>query len=239
MNTSSIRQFVSAALCVLSAALFTCAQDLSSPKQNSRPGSSQAVPVAAPTDAANYSYEFTQPKFYVKHIFLEHDSAGHGKITFERLNEDVSVEEPIQISPAALTRIRANWDALKFLDSQKDYQSSQQFPHLGTMKIGMRLGEKKRIAEFNWTHDSNAADLISEYRKLADQAILVFDISVARENQPLNAPKLMETMESYLKRNGLSDPRQLLPLLEDISTDEHVPLIARNHALRLIKQIKK
>ncbi|HET6862531.1 MAG TPA: hypothetical protein VFH91_05770, partial [Pyrinomonadaceae bacterium] len=178
-------------------------------------------------------------KFYVRHIFLQHDSAGHGKITFERLNEDVAVEEPLEISSTALSRIRSSWDALKFLDSQKDYQSSQQFPHLGTMKIGMQLGEKKRIAEFNWTHDQNAADLIAEYRKLADQAILVFDISVARENQPLNAPKLMETMESLLKRNGLSDPKQLLPLLQDISTDEHLPLIARNHALRLIKQIKK
>ena len=239
MNTSSIRQFSSAALLVLSAALFTYAQDVS-PKQNVRPGSAGASSATvAPTDAASYTYEFNQPKFYVKHIFLQHDSAGRGKITFERLNEDVSVEEPLEISATALAKIRASWDALKFLDSQKDYQSSQQFPHLGTMKIGMQLGEKKRIAEFNWTHDPNAADLIAEYRKLADQAILVFDISVARENQPLNAPKLMETMESLLKRNGLSDPKQLLPLLTDISTDEHVPLIARNHALRLIKQIKK
>jgi len=239
VNTSSIRQFSSAALLVLSAALFTYAQDVS-PKQNVRPGSAGASSATvAPTDAASYTYEFNQPKFYVKHIFLQHDSAGRGKITFERLNEDVSVEEPLEISATALAKIRASWDALKFLDSQKDYQSSQQFPHLGTMKIGMQLGEKKRIAEFNWTHDPNAADLIAEYRKLADQAILVFDISVARENQPLNAPKLMETMESLLKRNGLSDPKQLLPLLTDISTDEHVPLIARNHALRLIKQIKK
>lgn len=239
MNTSSITQFFAAALLVSSAALFTYAQDMSSPKQNARPGSSSSAPATTPSDAVNYSYEFSQPKFYVRHIFLQHDSAGHGKITFERLNEDVSVEEPLEISPAALSRIRANWDALKFLDSQKDYQSSQQFPHLGTMKIGMQLGEKKRVAEFNWTHDPNAAELIGEYRKLADQAILVFDISVARENQPLNAPKLMEVMESLLKRNGLSDPKQLLPLLEDISTDEHIPLIARNHALRLIKQIKK
>jgi hypothetical protein len=49
----------------------------------------------------------------------------------------------------------------------------------------------------------------------------------------------MEMMELMLKRNGLSDPRQLLKLLQDLSTDEHVPLIARNHALRLIKQIEK
>jgi len=30
-----------------------------------------------------------------------------------------------------------------------------------------------------------------------------------------------------------------VPLLKDISTDEHLPLIARNHALRLIKKIEK
>jgi hypothetical protein len=45
--------------------------------------------------------------------------------------------------------------------------------------------------------------------------------------------------ESLLNRNGWSDPRQLLKLRQDLSTDEHVPLIARNHALRLIKQIEK
>jgi hypothetical protein len=80
---------------------------------------------------------------------------------------------------------------------------------------------------------------VSEYRKAADQVILVFDISVARENQPLGVPKLMELMESMLKRDALSDPRQLLKLLQDLSTDEHVPLIARNHAQRIIKKIQK
>jgi hypothetical protein len=103
----------------------------------------------------------------------------------------------------------------------------------------MERGERKRVAEFNWTNNSDASKLVTEYRKAADQAILVFDISIARENQPLNAPKLMELFESLLKRDGLSDPRQLLKLLKDMSTDEHIPLIARNHALRLIKQIEK
>jgi hypothetical protein len=107
------------------------------------------------------------------------------------------------------------------------------------MRIGVQRGDRKRVAEFNWTNNTDASNLVNEYRKAADQAILVFDISIARENQPLNAPKLMEAMESMLKRDGLSDPRQLLKLLEDLSTDEHVPLIARNHALRLIKQIQK
>ena len=108
------------------------------------------------------------------------------------------------------------------------------------MKIGVQRGsQQKRVTEFNWTNNANASTLVNEYRKAADQAILIFYISVASENQPLNAPKLMEAMESLLKRDALSDPRQLVKLLQDLSTDEHIPLIARNHALRLIKKIQK
>jgi hypothetical protein len=232
-----------AALIVLSAAISICAQDQPQTKHNTRPN--QATTSATPaadnnnSDPVKYTYEFTQPKFYVRHIVLEHDANGRGTVTFERLNEDTSVSEPIELSPATLARISAAWQGLRFLDSTADYQASKQFPHLGTMRIGMERGERKRVAEFNWTNNSDASILVNEYRKVADQAILIFDISIARQNQPLNAPKLMEAMESLLNRNALSDAQQLLPLLKELSTDEHIPLIARNHALRLIKKIQK
>jgi len=227
---------------VFSAAISIYAQNQNGAKHNARPQQSAAAAVsssATKTDPVKYSYEFSQPKFYIKHIVLEHDANGRGTITFERVNEDVPVTEPIELSADALARINAAWQALQFLDSNEDYQSDKQFPHLGTMRIGMERGDRKRVAEFNWTNNRDASKLVDEYRKAADQAIWVFDIAIARENQPLNAPKLMEAMESMLKRNAVSDPRQLLKLLQDISTDEHVPLIARNHALRLIKQIQK
>ncbi len=130
-------------------------------------------------------------------------------------------------------------EALRFLESQENYQAEKQFPHLGTMRIGMAQGARKRTAEFNWSNNASASALVTEYRRVADQAIFVFDISVARENQPLNAPKLMEYLESAMKRNWLSDPQQLIPLLKEISTDDHLPLIARNHALRLLKKLEK
>lgn len=223
---------------ILSAAIFTYAQDS---KHNTRPtqNTTSAPAITENTgEAVKYTYEFSQPKFVVKHIVLEHDANGRGTVKFERLNEDTAIEEPLQLSAAALARINAAWQGLQFLDSKTDYQSDKQFPHLGTMRIGMEQGTRKRVAEFNWTNNSDASTLASEYRRAADQAILIFDISIARQNQPLNAPKLMEVMESMLKRDGLSDPEQLLPLLTDLSTDERVPLIARNHALRLIKKIR-
>ncbi len=240
IKRKALLQGLPAALMVLSAAISICAQDQSGVKHNARPPQAVAAPNGdTSSEAVKYTYEFSQPDFVVKHVVLEHDANGRGTVTFERRNEDTPVVEPLELSAAALERIRSSWQALKFLESNTDYQASKQFAHLGTMRIGMQQGGRKRIAEFNWTSNDDASTLVNEYRKAADQAILIFDISIARENQPLNMPKLMEAMESLLRRNALSEPRQLLGLLQDLSTDEHVPLIARNHALRLIKKIQK
>jgi hypothetical protein len=193
----SLTQGLPAALLILGAAIFTFAQgpaqDPNATKPNARPhqATSAAASPAPATDTKSepvkYTYEFTQPKFHVKHIVLEHDANGRGSVTFERLNEDTPVVEKIELSPAVLARINAAWAALRFLDSNTDYQSDKQFAHLGTMRIGMEQGTRKRVAEFNWTNNSDAETLITEYRRVADQAILVFDIAIARENQPLNA----------------------------------------------------
>lgn len=249
MNKRSlkVKKLLPAVLLILSAAVFVVAQQQTGSKHNVRPDAASPAPntisttdnKSAKKSAARYFYEFTQPDFYVRHILIEHDTGGTGKITFERHNEETSFEEPLDMSPETLARIVQLWGTLGFIESNESYQSERQYPHLGTMKLRMELGEKKRTAEFNWTNNKDASALVNEYRRIADQAILLFDISIARENQPLNMPKLMDEFELQLRRNGLSDPKQLVPLLTDISTDEHLPLIARNHALRLIKKIGK
>jgi hypothetical protein len=57
--------------------------------------------------------------------------------------------------------------------------------------------------------------------------------------QPLNAPGLLHEMESLLNNNGPSDPYQLVPLLNELKMDEHILLIARNQANRLLKRLDK
>jgi hypothetical protein len=192
-----------------------------------------------PPDPTRYSYEFGQPKFFIRHIVIEHDALGRGQITFERQGEDVPIVEPIELSIGALGRILGLWTELRFLDSDENYQASKQFPHLGTYHLRMDDGRRKRTAEFNWSNNKQAWGLTSEYRRVSDQTILVFDLKLAREMQPLNTPQLMNQMETLLVRDGLSDPRQLIPLLTELRIDEHIPLIARNHADRLLKRIQK
>jgi hypothetical protein len=212
-------------------------------KQNSRTPNS---PVAEPakdahsaSEAVEYSYEFSQPAFYYKHIVVEHDAAGRGTVTFEKQDGGGPITETLQLSQLALSRITGLWEALHFLDSNATYQSEKQFPHLGNMKLRMVRGTKERVAEFNWTNDKTVSALVQEYRNTTNQVLFVFDITLSRQNQPLEAPKLMDQLDRLLTRNELADPADLVPLLQDLTTDERIPLMARNHAARILKKIKK
>src|SRR5207244_2383025 len=211
-------------------------------KRNGRPQALPSLPRREEDkktpDTTRYSYEFSQPQFITSHIVIEHDALGRGKISFERKGEATSIVEPIELSAGALGRIFGLWTDLRFLDSTEDYQASKNFAHLGTYRLTMNDGKRKRTAEFNWSNNASAWNLTQEYRRVADQAIFIFDVTVARENQPLNTPGLLNQLESLYTRNGLSDPKQLVPLLKDLRTDEHIPLIARNHADRLLKKIE-
>lgn len=213
-------------------------------KRNDRPQGTtpqiQARPETKKTkDPARYTWEFTQRQFIVGHILIEHDAEGRGQITFERKNEETPIVEPIELSSTAKGRILGFWNDLRFLDSDENYQSPKDFAHLGVYRIGFDDGKRKRTAEFNWSNNKSAWNLANEYRRVADQAILIFDLTLAREMQPLNVPSLLNEMESLQRRDGLSDPKQLVPLLTELKTDEHIPLIARNQADRILKKIGK
>jgi hypothetical protein len=231
-------------LFLLFVALPVCAQD--STKRNGRP---QESPSPVPkreddltfktADARRYTYEFKQPQFLVSHVTIEHDQQGRGKVTFERRGEETPIVEPLELSSTVLDRLLGFWTELHFLDSAENYQSSKNFAHLGTYRIGMENGERRRTAEFNWSGNKPAWGLVNEYRRIGEQVILVFNLKLAREMQPLNAPQLLNELEMLLNRNDLSDPKQLVPLLTELRTDEHVPLIARNKADRILKKIGK
>ena len=205
------------------------------------PAKTEIVPAKAEASstAVRYFYEFKQPDFQISRIMIEHDAAGRGQISFVRKSSEEIFTDPLEISPDALARIKAAWDALRFLDSDANYQDEKQFPHLGTMTLRMREGTRERKAEFNWTHNEGAAALVKEYRGLGEQQLFVFDVTLARQYQPSDTIKIFKRLESLLDRKEVSDTAQLVPLLRDLTTDERIPLMARNHATRLLKKIEK
>ena len=208
-------------------------------KKNAHAEKTNSRPDAAKENPPVYFYEFSQPNFLISKIFIEHDENGKGKITFTKQNFDEAITDPVQLSQAALEKIKAIWQALNFLDSTESYQYEKDYSHLGNMTFTMRKEKRERIAKFNYTTNPNAKNLADEYRRIGQQFVWIFDIGVARENQPLEAPRLMDTLDSLIKRNEISDAAQMIPMLKELSNDERIPLIARNHATRIIKEIEK
>ncbi len=210
-------------------------------KKNERPGAgNQGNQTAAQTkNAPTYFYEFSRPGFTVSKIHIEHDESGKGTISFIKDISDEVITDPIEISPAALERIQNTLAALDFFNSTENYQYEKDYSHLGNITIKISNNGRMRETKFNWTQNLDARALADEYRKISNQYIWMFDINLSRENQPLESPKLMDLIDGYIRRNEISDPAQLIPFLKQLSDDERIPLIARNHAARLIKQIEK
>jgi len=187
----------------------------------------------------NYVYEFDQPNFVVSHVTIEHDEAGNGKISFMKRGLDAPESDPIILTKVTMDRINAALAALNFLDSAEVYQTARDYSHMGNVTLTYRKETRERTVKYNWTDNKDAKALMDEYRKISNQYIWQFDMSISRENQPLNAPGLMDELDADLRRNEISDPTQMLPLLKELSNDERIPLIARNHATRLTEKIEK
>lgn len=242
--------FLTAALSIWGAALRAPAQSRQPQKAAARPepqnktnARAEATPAgpAAKADpsAPLYVYEFEHPDFVVYFVHIEHDDAGRGHIRFERRSDVEQLTEPFELSPAALARVREHWVALNFLDSDAQYQGERHYPSYGKSRLRMRQGGRERTAEFNYANDPHALALADEYRRAADQAVFVFELKVALESQPLETPKLIGRLDHLIDRKMLSDSRQLLPLVRELSTDERVPLVGRNHAARILKKLEK
>ena len=193
----------------------------------------------AEASGVRYGYEFKQPGSYLFRVQIEHDAAGRGRVTFERQVDTGPITEEFKFSPAALARVAKLWESLGALEPEGGYQSEKQFPHMGTTRLQLTRAGRTRSAEFNWTEHPEAEALAKEYRNAAEQAILAFELAVALENQPLETPKLLTRFERLVEVKGLSDARQMAPLLRQLREDERVPLVARNHAARLLKKLEK
>lgn len=215
------------------------------PKRNERPDAATAdVQQPGVKSVVNarpaYRYEFTQPDFIISKIVIEHGDDGSGNIEFKKKGGgDEMITDPIKVSPKALERINAALTAMNFLDSTENYQYEKDFSHLGNIKFALTRDGRTRDVTFNWTDNKDAKTLMNEYRKIANQFIWIFDITLSRENQPLEAPKLFDSLDSMIRRGEISDPYQLEPFLKELSNDERIPLIARNHSIKMLKQFEK
>ncbi|MEO7659572.1 MAG: hypothetical protein ABIV48_08155, partial [Pyrinomonadaceae bacterium] len=147
--------------------------------------------------------------------------------------------DPIHLSAVTMDKIKEAFNDLKFLDSTEEYQYGTDFSHLGNVRLKLKSKGRERAVKYNWTDNKSAKALMDEYRRIGNEYTWRFEILVARENQPLLTPGMMDGLDAFIKRNEISDPAEMLPFLTELSNDERLPLMARNRAAKLIKQIDR
>lgn len=193
---------------------------------------------AESSSAVRYRYLFENERFTTPVQEIEFDGVGQGKFRFKRKDNDEIVND-LSVSSAVLTQIQTLLSELNFLTSNEDYQHKKDFSHLGTMTITYARDGKERAVKFNYTDNASLSRLTDIFRNLATQETRVFEMETVRANDPLSLPAQLRHLENELKGKHVADPNRFVPILEEIKLDEGVPLIARNHAERLIQGIKK
>lgn len=190
------------------------------------------------TNVAFYRYYFENDRFTVPMQEVLLDGHGHGQYRYKRKDMD-EIALKFEIAPRLLGEIQSLFAQLAFLTSTEDYQHKKDFSHLGTMTLTMSQGGKERTARFNYTDNQQINQLIQIFRGLATQEARLFEIETIRASDPISTPAQLRMLESELKSRNIADPHRFDSLLKDLKQDESVPLIARNHAERLLQTIAK
>jgi len=190
------------------------------------------------TAGAHYRYLFENPRFTTPVQELDFDGAGQGKFRFKRKDSEEIVNK-LSVSSEVLSQIQLLLDDLNFLASNEDYQHRKDFSHLGNMTITYSRGAKERTVRFNYTDNQSMTRLSEIFRGIITQETRIFELEAVLANDPISTPAQLRFLESELKSKHIADPHRFDPILKNIKSDESVPLIARNHADRLLKMIGK
>lgn len=200
-------------------------------------GSLAAAPQSA-APAESYRYLFENDRFTVPVQEVVVDGSGHGSYRYKKRDmEEMTLE--FTVSPRVLGEIRALFGESGFLGSTENYQHRKDFSHLGTMTLTMREGERVRTTTFNYTDHQKMMQIVQIFRGLAVQESRIFEIETIRESDPISTPAQLRLLETELRSKSVADPGRFRPLLTELLSDESVPLIARNHARRLLAMIDK
>jgi hypothetical protein len=199
----------------------------------------QSINGAAAAGEMSFSYKFENPRFDIRVIEIDLNANGAGEVRFTRGTSDEILDCKIKLLPATLTRIRDLFEVSGFLVSDTAYQDKRDMSHMGWVTLRAKQGARERKVRFNYTLNPHMKELEEIFRGIASQEISLFDIENAERYQPLDVPKQLEILENDLKLARIAEPARVLTALNEIAGDDSQPLIARNHAKRIIEAIKK
>lgn len=186
-----------------------------------------------------YLYKFENARFSISSVEIRLNARGEGSIRYRKRDEDVEVNEEISLSQSAMQRFQELISEMGFLDSMESYDTGRNLEHMGTTIIRVNASGREREVTFHYTSHKSMLRLVELFKAVENQHYRTSELRFARQYSQLDLPKHLKMLEVDLKGRKIAEPTQLLPLLEEISLDDTVPLIARNSAAKIATQIRR
>ncbi|MBI3949888.1 MAG: hypothetical protein HY314_05480 [Acidobacteria bacterium] len=188
--------------------------------------------------STEYYYRFDSPTFEMMRAELRFDQAGRGQFMFRRKADEEEIKLELHLLPTTLQRINTYLTEAQYLTSEENYQGDRDMSHLGVMTFRFRQGAHQRQVSFNYTRHPTMRLLAELLRHIVTQESRIFAIQLARQYAPLDLDKQLATLQREVKNGWVAEPEKLLPLLEELQSDEGVLLIARRRAGDIVRLIK-
>lgn len=186
-----------------------------------------------------YLYKFENSRFNISSVEVRLNSRGEGSIRYCKRDEDVEVTEGLSLSQSAMQRFHEIVSEMNFLDSVESYDVGKNLEHMGTTTIRISAAGREREVTFHYTSHRSMLRLVELFKAVENQHYRTNDLRFARQYSQLDLPRHLKVLEGDLKSRKIAEPAQLLPLLEEISLDDTLPLIARNSATKIAAQIRR
>ncbi len=200
---------------------------------------SHAPARAAENGAVEYYYRFDNPQLDVVRSELQFDERGVGSFRFQTKEQAEAITTPLQLLPETIAKIQRLMGALRFLESNGNYQGERDFSYLGVSTIRVKKGLHVREANFNFSRNPSANELASLLRSVTYQEYRVFTIDLARRHDPLDLDRQMRALEREIKNGWFPEPKKLLEMMRVIAADPDLLVMVRRRAESIVRSIEK
>lgn len=165
------------------------------------------------------------------------DPGGRGAFTVREDGEEFT--DPLELSAAAMTRLRRQLEDTGYLADATEYESGRPVANTGRKTLTVEGAWGRREAVFNYSDRGEVISLLTFLDRLIAQEHLRMDLDSALSFDRLNLPALLERVDAERRQDRLVDPARLIDVLERIASDSRVLNLARTDARDLIEKIRE
>ena len=182
-----------------------------------------------------YCHDNTRGPYETQCIQL--DANAQGTVKFKRRGAE-TVLDSILLSTAARQKFLTLLAATNYLEHPETFESGKKIADLGAKHLTIETPAGKRDGTFNYSMRKDVTDLSNFFEGLLNQETLSFDITNAMQFERLSIPKRLEQLQNELKGNRISDPENLVPLLDKIQANQQIMNYARSEAGKIKQGIQ-